>query len=300
MTAQVQNQAPLGSTDRSWDDTPSRAIPRWHWLVAGVVGVTMLFFASHAPPATRTAPGAMIVPTVQPARGPNLGGAAPSQREGLTTSLTSIQAQDLEDEFRRGYSAFGPSPSTRGQPVSSSQPRVRMINQSLAPPPDAPEVVRDEWRMLNTLNEARIQNGLAPVAPDDSLADIARWRSDDMAARNYFSHDIGGFLVFQVLKDAGYSYRVAGENLAYNYFPAQDSVVQAHLALMNSPSHRANILRADFTRAAIGVAVVADGRRIYTQLFSTPFEAQISPVRAPAGQGAGTNQVPSTWPRQPI
>lgn len=88
-----------------------------------------------------------------------------------------------------------------------------------------------------------------------------------MAARNYFSHDIGGYQVFQVLRDWGISYRVAGENLAYNYFGPDAAAAQAEWALMESPGHRANILRPDFTHVGMGVAVAADGRYLFTQLF---------------------------------
>jgi uncharacterized protein YkwD len=265
-----------------WTEEHVRPIAVWQLVAAGLVVLGLAFVATR-PAAEREAyrRAAMpVVPTVQPAPGPNLGGASPRQREGLASSLSSAQAQELEEEFRRGYSAFGPSPSLRGQPVSLSRPRVRMVSQLDVPAPEAPEVLRAEWRMLSVLNDERMRNGLAPLAPDDTLANVARWRSDDMASRNYFSHDIGGYLVFSVLRDTGYSYRTAGENLAYNYYTEDRSVSEAHAALLRSPSHRENMLRPDFTHAGIGVAVVADGRRIYTQLFSTPY-AQMPQKPAP-------------------
>jgi uncharacterized protein YkwD len=124
-----------------------------------------------------------------------------------------------------------------------------------------------ETQLIDLVNADRAAHGLAPLQFDPSLATIARWRSEDMAARNYFSHDIGGYQVFQVLRDWGIPYRVAGENLAYNYHGADSAAAQAEVALMNSPAHRANILRADYTHVGVGVAVSTDGRYLFTQLF---------------------------------
>jgi uncharacterized protein YkwD len=124
-----------------------------------------------------------------------------------------------------------------------------------------------ESQGIDLVNADRAASGLAPLQFDPSLATIARWRSEDMAARNYFSHDIGGYQVFQVLRDWGIAYRVAGENLAYNYYGQDAAAAQAERALMESPGHRANILRPDFTHVGIGVAVAADGRHLFTQLF---------------------------------
>ena len=125
-----------------------------------------------------------------------------------------------------------------------------------------------EAHFFDLMNADRVANGLAPLAFDPALASIARWRSDDMASRGYFSHDIGGYQVFAVLKEQGISYQVAGENLAFNTYAPDTTVPAAEQALMNSPSHRANILRPDYTHAGVGIAIGADGRYLYTQLFT--------------------------------
>ena len=88
-----------------------------------------------------------------------------------------------------------------------------------------------------------------------------------MAAREYFSHDIGGYQVFQVLRDQGVPYRVAGENLAYNYYGADETAARAEVALMNSPAHRANILEPSYDHLAIGAAEDASGRIVYAEIY---------------------------------
>ncbi len=71
-----------------------------------------------------------------------------------------------------------------------------------------------------------------------------------------------------MMKDRNLKYAWAGENIAAGPDTPQDVVN----AWMNSPSHRANILRAEFT--AIGVGFTNDTTTIYdtywTQIFASP------------------------------
>ena len=127
-------------------------------------------------------------------------------------------------------------------------------------------VITAETQLLAAVNVDRVANGLAPVEYDAALSAVARWRSEDMVARNYFSHDIGGYMVFQVLKDQGITYGLAGENLAAMY-GTENTVARAQASLMGSPTHRANILQSEYTQAGVGVAIGPDGKHIFTQIF---------------------------------
>jgi uncharacterized protein YkwD len=70
-----------------------------------------------------------------------------------------------------------------------------------------------------------------------------------MFARGYFAHDTPeGVDPFQRMQQAGIVFGIAGENLALA--PTLD---MAHNGLMNSPGHRANILRPEFRKVGIGV-----------------------------------------------
>jgi uncharacterized protein YkwD len=70
-----------------------------------------------------------------------------------------------------------------------------------------------------------------------------------MFARGYFSHVTPeGRSPFDRMEAAGVSFRTAGENLAL-----APTLRIAHTGLMNSPGHRANILRPAFGRLGIGV-----------------------------------------------
>lgn len=106
-----------------------------------------------------------------------------------------------------------------------------------------------EARMLEMVNAERARQGLKPLQPDPEVLPVARAHSADMFARGYFAHvsPEGGDLSRR-LRAGEVRYLLAGENLAL----AQTLPI-AHQGLMNSPGHRANILRPQFGRVGIGV-----------------------------------------------
>ena len=112
-----------------------------------------------------------------------------------------------------------------------------------------------EAQMLELVNGERVAAGLAPLAADDELREVARSHSSDMFARGYFSHVTPeGRDPFARIREAGYTFRTAGENLAL-----APTLSIAHTGLMNSPGHRANILRPQFGR--VGIGIMDGGRR---------------------------------------
>jgi uncharacterized protein YkwD/tetrahydromethanopterin S-methyltransferase subunit G len=112
-----------------------------------------------------------------------------------------------------------------------------------------------EARMLELINAERAAHGLSPLRADPELAGVARAHSRDMFARGYFSHvSPDGKDPFDRIRQAKLSYRTAGENLAL-----APTLALAHQGLMNSPGHRANILRPAFGR--VGIGIVDGGRR---------------------------------------
>jgi len=133
-------------------------------------------------------------------------------------------------------------------PFKSSQAKVR---------PDL------EARMLEMVNEERARQGLKPVKADPELAEVARAHSRDMLARGYFSHvsPDGGSLNDRMRKRE-VRFFFAGENLAL-----APTLRAAHQGLMNSPGHRANILRPQFGRLGIGVLDSGSHGLMVTQNF---------------------------------
>lgn len=106
-----------------------------------------------------------------------------------------------------------------------------------------------EARMLELVNEECKNEGLPPLKPDPELAIVARAHSTDMFARRYFSHVTpDGKGPFDRMRQARVRFVTAGENLAL-----APTLAAAHRGLMNSPGHRANILKPSFSRLGIGI-----------------------------------------------
>lgn len=112
-----------------------------------------------------------------------------------------------------------------------------------------------EESMLALVNQERSKEGLRPLKADPDLTQVARAHSRDMFARGYFSHgDPQGNDAFDRMRAANIRYITAGENLAL-----APTLAVAHTGLMNSPGHRANILRPAYGR--VGIGVLDGGRR---------------------------------------
>jgi uncharacterized protein YkwD len=106
-----------------------------------------------------------------------------------------------------------------------------------------------EAEMLEMVNRERVAAGLKRLEADPELLPVARAHSADMFERGYFSHYTPeGLSPFDRIKEAHVSFVIAGENLAL-----APTLVMAHTGLMNSPGHRANILRPQFGRVGIGI-----------------------------------------------
>ena len=118
-----------------------------------------------------------------------------------------------------------------------------------------------EAEVVRLVNVERRKNGLSELTHDWQLSRVARYKSQDMKDKNYFSHTSPTYgSPFQMMKSFGISYKSAGENIAKGY-ASPKAVVEGWI---NSPGHRANILNSSFTH--IGVGYVAGGN-YWTQMF---------------------------------
>jgi uncharacterized protein YkwD len=106
---------------------------------------------------------------------------------------------------------------------------------------------RAEADLLRAVNQARAQHGLAPLRVDLRLERAARAYSGHMLRTGTFAH--GDFRA----RIAAYGGRgpVLGENLAWGVGSSASAqgIVQMWL---NSPGHRANLLRPGFRRIGLG------------------------------------------------
>ena len=106
--------------------------------------------------------------------------------------------------------------------------------------------------LLSQTNQKRQENGIAPLVLNSELTHAAEMKADDMLAKNYWAHvSPDGTTPWVFIKNAGYDYLYAGENLARGFTTAPDTVN----AWMASPTHRENLLSPNFKE--IGFAVKA-------------------------------------------
>ena len=126
-----------------------------------------------------------------------------------------------------------------------------------------------ERALLAEVNQDRIAHGLEPLLPDPELLAIARTRAAAQIAAPTLNHyDATGKVAIQgLLAGANTTYSLAGENLARLRADDAEAAQQAEIALMNSPTHRKNILEPRFNRLAIGLVRAPDGRLIFAQIF---------------------------------
>jgi len=127
----------------------------------------------------------------------------------------------------------------------------------------------DEALSLSLINSERADHGLRPLALDPLLTEVARRHSADMAERHYFSHltppptsldPLDRYAQALGRRPEG----VVGENIARTDLPLMGKI---HEGLLASPTHRANLLDMEYTRAGVGIYALDDGRVWLTQLF---------------------------------
>jgi uncharacterized YkwD family protein len=152
----------------------------------------------------------------------------------------------------------GSIPEKETKPAPSPTPSPNPV-----PAPESGDFSALQKEMLGYINSERALAKVAPLTLDPKLCQVAEMKSRDMAEKGYFSHNSPTYgSPFEMMKNQGISYRMAGENIAKN-----TSVAGAHKAFMNSSGHKANILKSGYTK--VGLGFYQEGRYLYiTQLFT--------------------------------
>ena len=143
-------------------------------------------------------------------------------------------------------------PGPAAAPVGTRPAPVRPAPPKPAPPPVS--IGGAAGVEFSLVNQDRAANGVAALRFGGALARVAQYRAQDMLNRGYFSHydPATGQLAFAALMHLwGIPYMTAGENIAWSTNP---SMAEINTMLMNSPDHRANILKGAYHQVGIGVA----------------------------------------------
>lgn len=145
-----------------------------------------------------------------------------------------------------------PQPAPKPAPQPAPQPAPKPGDDAGgAPAPSTAGLSAQEKRLVSLINAERRARGLEELSVDPDLVRLARMRAEDMRDKGYFSHYSPTYgWPYDMERQAGIRARVMGaENLAQ----ARD-VDRAHMMLMASSGHRANLLNP--AHDSIGVAVV--------------------------------------------
>ena len=172
------------------------------------------------------------------------------------TTLGSLQSgvNGLERMALRVTPPSTPAPTAAPATPAPAPIAARPGPAHPAPAPPVLGVGGAAGVQFSLINQDRAANGLASLAYSASLARVAQYRAQDMLNRNYFSHydpSTGQLAFVGLLRLWGIPYTTAGENIAWSTNPSMAGI---NTMFMNSPEHRANILKAAYHRVGVGVA----------------------------------------------
>ena len=129
--------------------------------------------------------------------------------------------------------------------------------------PAAGNLKRIREAILCLHNKVRAQNGVAPLRANTRLRRAATGHTKDMVAAGYFEHTSpGGSTMVDRILNADYvgdgQGWMLGENLAWGT-GSLGTPRGAMKAWMNSPGHKANILKRGFRELGVGVVAGVPG-----------------------------------------
>ncbi len=112
-----------------------------------------------------------------------------------------------------------------------------------------PAVTGNMIKVLDLTNQARAEEGLPPLALNPQLSQSAQAKANYIAETGDFAHTSkDGKTGGDYMIEAGYRYSDRGENLARGFATVEDSFA----GWMASPTHKRNILWANFQEIGIG------------------------------------------------
>lgn len=133
--------------------------------------------------------------------------------------------------------------------------------------PNMQDIKSIENKVITLVNTERTKAGLSPLKTNWQLSRIARYKSQDMINKGYFSHTSPTYgSPFKMMESFGIKFSAAGENIAMG----QKTAEEVMNAWMKSPGHRSNILSPSYTQIGVGLAKNSNGTCYWTQMFIKP------------------------------
>jgi len=179
---------------------------------------------------------------------PTLHGAKTSRHKTRNHSNLRPKQKHTKD-FLKVYYPYLPLATVIVLILSIIQPWQAWFNSGPNVLPYATQMSIDG--LVQETNERRAAQKAPVLQLNAHLTKAAQIKAQDMVERNYWSHNTpDGNAPWEFINNAGYSYKKAGENLAYGFRDENDVIG----GWMNSPSHRANMLDANYQEVGFGFA----------------------------------------------
>ena len=183
----------------------------------------------------------------------------PAQPEPEKPAVNNPPATQSSGDFWVSRAASRAALLNKPLPAPDANP----VPEPVSPLPSPADLTSLEQQMLQLINNDRIAHGLQPLQIDMDLTRVARLKSQDIANNNYFAHESPTYgTVFDMLRANGISFLRGGENLS-----KAGNVLVSHMRLMNSTSHRANLLTPQYTHVGIGIVYNNPSGIIVTEVF---------------------------------
>ncbi|WP_187442679.1 S-layer homology domain-containing protein [Rossellomorea vietnamensis] len=190
----------------------------------------------------------------------NLEGKSPNQFKDMPSAhwaypyVSTLVGRGITAGVSEGYYAPGDSVS-RAQMVVFIE-RTLMLNKEN-------DLLNEILRLTNV---ERSKIGVPLLKMSGEAEPVAMLKAKDLAENAYFSHTSPTYgSPFDMLRDFGVSYSLAGENL----FAGSAEPSAAISSWMNSPGHRDNMLNPNFTHMGAGYAQGGPYRHYWVQIFIT-------------------------------
>jgi len=167
-------------------------------------------------------------------------------------------------------------------PVDTSpQELASPLADAAANATNPPEVDEQQVERLvrEGINERRANRGLASLSSSASLQEQAQLHSEDMRSHNELAHNLPGSTTEERLKIASCS--VGGENVAQTWYQERVDSAEGERYIddeeelakslvtqwMNSPPHRENLLRQEWSKTGVGIELTDEDKVYATQVF---------------------------------
>jgi hypothetical protein len=193
--------------------------------------------------------------------GPNPAEAKKRKEKGRLFGSKQVELKGQGHRKRKGKKKGKGKKKDRGERSSGGGGNAPAVSNGTYSPDD------QERAFLEMINAYRGQIGAGALVLQDQLGEAAKFHSEDMAQKNYFSHDLpNGNSAEKNIETFGYTnWRFVGENIAAGFEGANAAMD----AWKSSPEHDRNMRNANFTEIGIGRAFNGSSR--YGWYWTTTF-----------------------------